>query len=193
MSECLSLKYYPVQVAGPVISSKQMILMNLPWRCAGCGPPVWGRQLDSIWLRDQVTMMTVDKYNELKYTNTISACLKPEHVLQNPDIKMWDKDVITEQIISISGDGDDIFCFSGRLVSSSYTILCTLLSIVSDRYTDRVKSREKMIQAVWLFIKYIVIINIDIIMIMMISHTRGNVRPPQWIFLFKVFSIKCYW
>ena len=61
--------------------------------------------------------MTVDKYNELKYTNTISACLKPEHVLQNPDIKMWDKDVITEQIISISDDGDDIFCFSARLVS----------------------------------------------------------------------------
>ena len=31
MSECLSLKYYPVQVAGPVISSKQMILMDLAW------------------------------------------------------------------------------------------------------------------------------------------------------------------
>ena len=66
MSECLSLKYYPVQVAGPVISSKQMILMDLARPGVVWAPTVQGTQLDSICRRDQLTMMTIDKCNELE-------------------------------------------------------------------------------------------------------------------------------
>ena len=64
MSECLSLKYYPVQVAGPVISSKQMILMDLPCGVvAGVGP----RSSEHNYIQSAgEIMMTVDKYNELK-------------------------------------------------------------------------------------------------------------------------------
>ena len=64
MSECLSLKYYPVQVAGPVISSKQMILMDLPCGVvAGVGPQ---SSEDNYIQSAGEIRRTVDKYNELK-------------------------------------------------------------------------------------------------------------------------------
>ena len=84
--------------------------------------------------------------SNVEYRNTISACLSTKSV-----ISMWDRDVFTVQIISISDDGDDIFCLSRKLVSSS--CYRAALSIVSDRYTDRVKwshSTKMIQQAAWL-------------------------------------------
>ena len=65
MSECLSLKYYPVQVAGPVISSKQMILMDLPCGAVAVGGP---RSSEDNYIQSAGEIRrTVDKYNELKH------------------------------------------------------------------------------------------------------------------------------